>query len=775
MLLASLVLLPPAAQADAAASPVFFSQKLAEMEHLIQQAVADHKCPGGVVWLERSGTSHVAAIGWRAQVPAEEPMTADTIFDAASLTKVLATTPAIMLLVEQGKLALDEPVARYLPDFAAEGKGGITLRQLLTHTSGLRPGLSPVPPWEGRDRALQLACAEKPTQSPGAKFVYSDINFILLGELVRVASGQPLDQFAARRLYTPLKLTDTGFLPPASKRGRIAPTTVTEGNPLRGVVHDPTARRMGGVAGHAGLFITASDLARFCRMMLNGGELDGVRVLSPESVRLMTTVQTPTGVEARRAIGWDLDSPYAGQRGDVFPLGGFGHTGWTGTSVWIDPFSRTFLIFLSNRNHPTEAGNVLPLRHQLANLAAEAVVGFNFAYVPGSLSPRPPAAEVPVNTVTGEALNGIDVLVRDGFAPLKGRRVGLITNHTGRDRQRRSTIDLLRAAPNVELRALFSPEHGIRGALDEKVADGKDEQTGLPVYSLYGETRQPTVGQLQGLDTLVFDIQDIGCRFYTYISTMGLAMEAAAKAGIRFVVLDRVNPLGGIKVDGPVHTGASSFTAFHSLPVQHGMTVGELARMFNAERSNRCELVVIPVEGWKRSYWFDQTSLPWTNPSPNMRSLTEATLYPGIGLLETTALSVGRGTGTPFEVVGAPYVDDVALAGELNRADLPGLRFVPVRFTPNASVYKDQICGGVQILLTDREKANPIDAGLLLARTLHQLYPKDFELDRFNRLLEDAATVTALKADRPDSEIRRAWAESLKQFTERRKRHLLYR
>jgi uncharacterized protein YbbC (DUF1343 family) len=350
----------------------------------------------------------------------------------------------------------------------------------------------------------------------------------------------------------------------------------------------------------------------------------------------------------------------------------------------------------------------------------------------------------------------------------------LITNHTGHDRKGQSTIDLFRQAPGLTLKTLFSPEHGLRGTQDEKVGDRVDTQTGLPVYSLYGETRQPQPEQLQDLDALVFDTQDIGCRFYTYISTMGLAMEAAAKAGLRFFVLDRVNPIGGVVVDGPVHQGESSFTAFHRIPVRHGMTVGELARLFNAERGSRCALTVIPLRGWRRDRWFDQTGLPWTNPSPNIRSLAEATLYPGVGLLERTAVSVGRGTGTPFEVMGAPYIDDVKLAAELNRAALPGVRFAPVRFTPNASVFRDQPCGGVKIILTDRDHCGVVDVGILIAQTLHQRYPQQFKLDRFRDLLTHQPTLDAIRAGKTLAEIHALWTADLLEFNQRRSQVLLY-
>jgi uncharacterized protein YbbC (DUF1343 family) len=370
-------------------------------------------------------------------------------------------------------------------------------------------------------------------------------------------------------------------------------------------------------------------------------------------------------------------------------------------------------------------------------------------------------------------LNGIDVLKKNRFEPLNGLRVGLITNHTGIDRAREATIDLLSAAPKVKLSALFSPEHGIRGALDERISDSVDEKTGLPVYSLYGERRKPTPEQLKGLDALVFDIQDVGCRFYTYVATMGNCLEAAAEAKLKFFVLDRVNPIRGTVIEGPLPDGPSSFTAFHSVPLRHAMTVGELARMFNAERGWNADLIVIPVENWRRPMWFDATGLPWINPSPNMRSLTQAALYPGIGLLET-AISVGRGTDTPFEVLGAPYIDDVMLARELNAAAIPGIRFVPIRFTPTASVFQDKKCGGVQMILTDRDQCPVVDVGLQIAITLQRLYPKEFALDKVQTLLQQKAVIEGIRAGKTVPELKAAWTEKLEEFRKRREKFLLY-
>jgi uncharacterized protein YbbC (DUF1343 family)/CubicO group peptidase (beta-lactamase class C family) len=773
--------IPPSAQSSSTQATSFRQQKLAEMDKAVQEAIADKKCPGGVVWLEHRGAVYQKAYGNRAIVPADEPMTADTIFDAASLTKVIATTPAIMLLVERGQIALDAPVKTYIPEFVGGGKDEVTIRHLMTHTSGLRPGIENRSGWKGQAAAIQKASAEVLQNPPGTIFRYSDINYFVLGEVVQRVSHKPLEQFVATEIYQPLGMKDTGYMPPKSKLNRIAPTEVVNGVPFRGVVHDPTARNMGGVAGHAGLFTTAADLAKYARMLVNGGALEKGRLFKAETVQLMTQVQTPESVGTRRGLGWDIDSSYSGPRGTLFPLGSYGHTGWTGTSLWIDPFSQSFLIFLSNRNHPDEKGSVLPLRHKLGTLAAEAISDFNFAAVPGALASRDPSmasartagAAGRNEPPTAQVLNGIDVLVKQRFAPLKGLRVGLVTNHTGQDRDRNPTIDLLKAAPDVELKVLFSPEHGIRGAMDEKIGDSKDEKTGLPVFSLYGEVRKPKAEQLKDLDALVYDIQDIGCRFYTYTSTMGLCLEAAGEHKLKFFVLDRVNPINGATVDGPVLVGKTTFVGFHTVPLRYGMTIGELARMFNEERNSKADLVVIPVQNWKREMYLDHTGLPWTNPSPNMRNLTQAILYPGVGLLES-ALSVGRGTDTPFEVVGAPYINDAKFAAELNQARLPGVRFVPIRFTPTTSVHKEKECGGVYIMLTDREACNVVDIGIVMAQTLVRMYPNDFKLDKISHLLFHPDTLEAIKSGKPLADIRTGWQKDIEDFQKRRAKYLLY-
>lgn len=775
---------------------------------VVEEEIKKEKLPGAVVLVaRRNKILYWKSFGNRAVQPVPEPMLPDTVFDLASLTKPVATATSVMILVERGKLRLADPVARHIPEFGANGKETITVEHLLTHRSGLIAD-NPVEDYQqGTEKAFENIYNLKTLSEPGTKFLYSDVNFIVLGELVRRLSGQPLDVFAAENIFKPLGMNETGFRPAENLKPRIAPTEQRgEGDKkywIRGQVHDPRAFLLGGVAGHAGLFSTAPDLAKFCRMMLNGGQLGRNRILSPLSVARMAQFRAATNAadSVQRGLGWDIASPFSSNRGDLFPIGSFGHTGFTGTSIWMDPASDSFVIFLSNRVH-LKNGDVTALRGRVATIAAGAIQEFGEIPPHQPLSGRkkrisnglsalnlefrtsnfPGLIEQPrVLNFIGQLpskpfLNGIDILERDNFKILQGKRVGLITNHTGRTLDGRSTIDVLFKAPGVKLTALFSPEHGIRGVKDEKVENSTDEKTGLPIFSLYGETRQPTPKMLEGIDVLVFDIQDIGTRFYTYISTMGLAMEAAAKAKVPFVVLDRLNPINGVAVEGPIADNDKlSFIAFHGIPVRHGMTVGELASLFNEERNIQASLTVVRIEGWYRNEWFDESDASWVNPSPNMRSLTEATLYPGIGLLEMTDISVGRGTDTPFEVIGAPWIDERRLASEIRKLEIEGVTFIPIRFTPKASVHKDKECGGLNIIITDRDSFHPVDCGMALAVVLKRLYPKEFDVARLDKLLADKAILEALKTGSDAPALEEMWQTELETFKKIRERYLIYK
>ncbi len=773
--------------------------RLTRIDTLVEEAMAARLLPGAVVLVgQRDRVVYERVVGRRAVEPAIEAMTPDTMFDLASLTKVVATTTAVMQLVEQGRIRLTDRVSAHVTGFERHGKGDITIRHLLTHVAGLRPDVDLAEPWEGAETALELARAEVPVAPPGERFIYSDIGFFVLGAIVERVSGEPLEQYVRRHVFEPLGMRDTLFLPPDSLHGRVAPTErcafmdewpcrTKDAPPLRGVVHDPTTRRMGGVAGHAGLFGTAHDLARFARMLLGGGALDGVRVLSPLSVAKMTSPATPPAMAAVRGLGWDIDTSFSSNRGELFPIGSYGHTGFTGPSLWIDPHSGVFVVFMSSRLHADGKGDVVALRARVATAAAAAIVdGDGAEAVLRGAWPRNTGTDFgatadplrPVPAPPQEAVRpGIDVLAAQAYAPLAGKRVGLVTNHTGLARDGTTTIDRLHGAPGVQLVALFSPEHGIRGVLDEDVPSSRDERTGLPIHSLYGETRRPTAAMLEGLDVIAVDLQDVGARFYTYATTLFYVLEEAATREVGVVVLDRPNPIGGWRIEGPLATGADpSFIGYlDTMPVRHGMTLGELARLFNAERKVGADLTVIAAEGWRRDLWFDETGLRWVNPSPNMRNLTQATLYPGIGALEWSNISVGRGTDQPFEQIGAPWVDGTRLAAHLNARRIPGVRFYPVAFTPVSSKYAGERCEGVFMVVTARDALQPVRMGLEVAAALWALHGDQYEMENTDRLLGSRASLERVRAGEDPAEVAISWTAAESRWRLLRAPYLLYR
>ena len=726
----------------------------------IEGAIARGEIPGAVLLVGR-GERHLLreAYGRRALAPASEPMTVDTVFDLASLTKVVATATSVMKLVELGRLRLDGPVSEHLPEFGANGKGAITVEHLLLHRSGLLPD-NPLADYEGTPaQAWEAICALAPESPPGTAFVYSDVGYIVLGELLRRVDGRALDAFAREEFFEPLSLEHTTFCPGPELIGRCAPTEQREGRWMRGEVHDPRAFALGGVAGHAGLFSTADDLGRWCRMVLGGGALGGRRVLGAQTVAEMTRPRWLPDGTGGRSLGFDVDSVYSSARGDVFPRGAsFGHTGFTGTSLWLDPESRSYVILLTNRVHPDGSGKVVGLRRAVASAAASAV----------GMALRGPPPEPAV-------LTGADVLAAETCARLVGRRVGLVTNATGATRDGRRTVDVLFEAEGVQLAALFAPEHGPSASLEGELEHGVDGATGLPLYSLYGETRRPTGPMLEGLEVLVFDLQDVGVRFYTYPSTLLYAMQAAAEHGVAVLVLDRPNPIAPLGVRGPCADGSRLSSISPSpIPLVHGMTLGELARFFAGEHGIDCELEVVPCRGWSRDMWWEDTGLPWIAPSPNLRNPTQALLYPAIGLLEGANLSVGRGTDEPFERLGAPWIDGVRLAAALNRAPIAGLAFTPIEFTPDAGPHEGEVCGGVHVALTDRRAYRPVRAGLAIGWHLGRLFSRELAVERMDARLLHRATWEAWMTSDDPRQLPALWREELAAFEQRRRPYLLY-
>ncbi len=752
----------------------------AAVDAAIDHAIQQKQLPGAVLIVGHDGrVIYRKAYGNRAEVPKAEAMTLDTVFDLASLTKVIATTSSLMKLFEEGKFQLNDKITQYIPEFQG-GKSNITIRNLFTHFSGLKPDVALTTPWTGYDTGIRLACTTPPDGPPGARFVYSDINFILLGELVHRLSGQMLNDYARTNVFIPLQMNETTFLPAPALIPRIAPTERLAGTDriLRGVVHDPTARNMGGVAGHAGLFSTGDELARFAQMMLNGGELDGQRVFNPLTIQKFTEPQSPPDQPILRGLGWDIDSPLSRNRGELFPIGSFGHTGFTGTSIWIDPSTRSYVILLANSVHPSLRPALSPLRSKVATIVAAsvgiAVRGVTLTSYNDTFTAAGVHRDIGRNAKTQ---TGLDVLVASGFAPLQGKRVGLITNQTGLDSQGRRNIDLMRQA-GVKLTALFSPEHGFLGVEDRQgIQDAVDFRTDLKIFSLYGATQRPTPEMLRGLDALVFDIQDVGARCYTYETTMAYGMEAAAKAGIEYYVLDRPNPITGTHVEGPILDAANkSFIGYWpGLPMRHGMTMGELAQLYNGENKIAAKLTVVRMLDWQRGDWFDSSDLAWINPSPNMRSLKAAILYPGVCLLEASKnYSVGRGTDSPFEQIGADFIGGRELAAYLDSRQIPGVRVYATSFTPTESNFKGKRIEGVRFEITNRDLLDATRLGFEIAGALQTLYPGKIDFATDARLIGSNAAIARLTAGDDPRTIVDGFMDSLSHFVDLRAKYLMY-
>jgi uncharacterized protein YbbC (DUF1343 family) len=502
-----------------------------------------------------------------------------------------------------------------------------------------------------------------------------------------------------------------------------------------------------------------------------------VRLFSPLTVEKFTSPQSPPDQPILRGLGWDIDSQYSGNRGELFPLGSYGHTGFTGTSIWIDPTTQTYVILLTNSVHPQPRPAITSLRARVATIVA-AAVGLDTPGLALTGYNETMAGVRRVISRNGQVQTGLDVLAAQKFAPLAGKRVGLIANHTSVDREGRRSVDLMIRA-GVKVAAILSPEHGTTGDIEGGTAAGsKDPTTGIPILSLYTtEPIGPTPEMLRDLDVLVFDIQDAGVRFYTYISTLGYALEAAARHGIPFWVLDRPNPINGVRVEGPLlDQGLVSGVGYFPLPLRHGMTVGELARMVNAEKRLSADLHVVEMKGWQRGDWFDATGLTWIDPSPNLRSLNAALLYPGVAMLEySAAYSVGRGTDAPFEQIGAAWIRGRELAAHLNGRLVPGVRFYPARFRPASSALAGVTVEGVRFVITDREAFSAQRLGLEIAAALLRLYPGKISLDLNRRLIGNEGTIQALAAGADPRQIEQAGQDSLDGFLRLRAKYLLYR
>ena len=739
------------------------------IDALLKEAIAEGSLPGAVIAYGsgRGGIEFLRAYGQRALEPNREAMTVDTIFDLASLSKATMTSIAAMQLVEAGSLDLDAPAHRYLKELRGPART-IRVRHLLLHTAGL-PKVTPRREFEGpRSTAIEQLLSARPEHRPGARFRYGDTAFLWLGEILSRVTGSDLGTYAEAHIAAPIGLRSTyyGSVPEAAV-ARTAPTewAAARGNTMiRGQTHDPRAYRLGGVAGNAGVFSTAGDLARLARALLLGGRLDDGRLLSERGVFNLTAPhKAGTSGKALRTLGWDVLSGYSRPRGGRLSAQAYGHGGFTGTSLWVDPGRDLFVVFLSHRVHPGGKGNVLPL-----------IAAVTDAAVAGRMSTEAPAP------ARGSTLTGIDRLMR-GIGPLHSRNIGLVVNRASRDRTGRRTLDLLHAHPEVRVVKVFTPEHGMSASQEGRVSDDRDPTTGLPVTSLFGATRRPTPAMLAGVDTLVFDLQDVGARFFTYMSTLRELLVAARAQGLPLIVLDRPNPIGAHIVEGPVtEPGVQTFVHYHPLPIRHGMTAGELAHLLNAAQSRTddgpgADLQVVWMEHYCRELRFAETGLPWTPPSPNLPDPDSALLYPAVGLLESTNVSVGRGTERPFQVIGASWMQPRAWLNALTEAQLPGIAAGVTRFTPRSGPYRGREVEGIELEVVAEGAFRAVDTARVLAHTLRQTHGARFHLPDMARMLADQGTLASIRRGGAYRQPTASHILRLSAFLRERRRHLHYK
>ena len=704
-----------------------------DMKALVAAAIAEGKLPGCVIAVgDKHGVRYLEAFGKRSLRPTQEAMTTDTVFDLASLTKSIVVGTLIAQLSDEKALSVQDRVAKYLPGFAGEGRSNITIAELMLHTSGL-PSVTPLSDFEQPAEITRKRLLQSPLSEPRGQFNYSDIGYILLGELIEEVTSSKLNTYANDHIFKPLAMHDTRYGPlPEDLRKRAAPTEDREEVMIRGDVHDPRAYRMGGVAGNAGVFSTAQDLSLFARMMLHGGNLNGAQILSPSAFAQFT--EKHQAGHAIRALGWDVLSGYSRLRGHALSAQAFGHGGFTGTSLWVDPGRDLFVIFLSHRVHPDGQGNVLQLIGDVTDVAVQ------------SANPGLPTR---CTKLSKRTKMGIDRLVENDFAQLAKTHVGLIVNGASRTAKGQTTLAAFLGSKKVVLQAIMTPEHGLHVDQEGAVKDEATGVEGVPIYSLFGKQRRPTAKMLKGVNALVFDLQDAGVRFFTYMSTLREALVAAKEQGIAIWVLDRPNPLGGEIVEGPtLDPGVRTFVNYHNLPLRHGLTAGELAHLLNDELNIGADLHVQWMDNYYREFLWQDTGIAFVAPSPNLRNEAASLLYPAVAIVESTNVSVGRGTEHPFEWIGAPFIDGDLLAERLNRAPLAGVSFEAVNFTPTARPHAGIPCNGVRLRISNPRSYRAANTGLTLARILAELYGKRFLSSRVQKMIGHRSTMLAVLSQR---------------------------
>lgn len=714
----------------------------------LSDAVREARAPGAVAYVGDLERTYLhAAAGLRQRTPASLPAGQDTVYDLASLTKVLATATAVMQLRDAGLLDLEQPVSELLPvpEFSA-----FTVRHLLTHTSGLPPTRPYFRDVTTVNEVVARAAEEALEPRPGTRRRYSDIGYILLGAIVELTAKEPFDVYCARAIWTPLGMHDTAFNPGEALAARTAATEQCRwrNRVVIGKVHDENAYAVGGVAGHAGLFSTAADLARFSRGLFAG------RVLKESTLREMAA---PTHVPTYpwQGLGWKRN-PWAGaSEGHLPARNAIGHTGWTGTCIWIDLDTGRFLILLSNTCHPSrDRRNNRALRQSFSTPVAKALY--------------PDRANVHT---------GVDRLMWEGLHRHAGARIGLLTNHAATDHLGRHILEVFRLDPAVRLRRLFSPEHGLDGQAEAGERVGA-QQAPVPVVSLYGERRRPLRSELDDLDLFLIDLQDIGSRYYTYMSSMRECLIACAAAGVPVQVLDRPNPIGGTILEGALPERVGSFVCSARVPVRHGMTMGELAEHFRRTEPELrgLQLSVAELDGWRRDLHHDGTALPWRPPSPNIPNPDTALLYVGMCLFEGTNLNEGRGTMTPFKLVGAPWLDAPAILRAMPASALTGLEAAPMQYTPvsipgkaTSPRFQNHLCRGIRVEVADRHAARPFTFAVAFIRAALERHPDRFEITSFfDTLAGGSALRSQLAQGMSAAEIAEAARDELAEFDRNR-------
>lgn len=716
---------------------------------VLREAVDESKVPGAVLCVGDLASIHfLGSYGDRQLIPNRRAAEIDTLYDLASLTKVVCTATAIMQLKERGQLSIEQSITDFVPLRSLEQ---VTLKDLLTHTAGIVPVERYFESMHSLEEILQ-DCSQNGIEHPvDYHHNYSDLGFMLLGKVLELVSGMGLDQYCRENIFQPLDMQRTAFNPSKSWKENCAPTEDDSwrGRLIHGEVHDENCSVIGGVSGHAGLFSTASDLANFCRGLLSG------KLMKSETFAEMVAFGTKP-LYPWQGLGWQVD-PWATKKTGFLPSRrAFGHTGWTGTSLWLDAETGLFSIVLSNSCHPDRLDRDSETLRRVVHTA----VGKEFY-------------------TTTNSHSGLDRLIRENFVRIRGKRIAVLTNHAAIDQSGRHILDVLPDCPDLKLERLYSPEHGIRGQAEagEKV---EGQESAVPVTSLYGKQKAPTREELKGIQLFVVDLQDIGARYYTYMATMLRCVEACAKAKVPVLVLDRPNPLGGNVLEGPIAQETESLVSCSAIPIRHGMTMGELATWFaqNDLKKLRPKVTVNYLDSWQPYRWFPECNLPWRAPSPNMPSPETALLYIGTCLIEGTNMNEGRGTDTPFLIFGAPWLDAEAVLAELGDEDAPGLSLATETYTPRSIPGKstnpkflDTECRGIRLTITDAYAVRAFYTTVALLIAIRKHHSEDLEfVDMFSILAGGPDLLSRIQSGESVASITEAYATEVAEFESKRPR-----